>query len=75
MTTPAEPNDIVVGARVVLREGTVAAARQHLRTHCMHGDVGTVLPPSSAGYPGWIIVRFDGCPTTHRLSADELSVV
>ncbi len=49
-------------------------ARAHLRWHAWRGDVGTVVPSRDA-WPGWLQVRFDGCPMSHRLTDDEIESV
>jgi hypothetical protein len=38
----------------------------------MHNDVGTVVDPRRTAWPEWVLVRFDDCPTVHRLSEDEI---
>ena len=69
----SKSRSIVPGSRVTLREDQpFNASRQHMRAHAMHGDVGTVLDPRRTAWPEWVLVRFDDCPTVHRLSEDEI---
>ena len=63
---------IVPGSRVTLREDAFRAARPHLRAHAMHNDVGTVVDPRRTARPEWVLVRFDDCPTVHRLAESEI---
>jgi hypothetical protein len=70
---PPKSSGIVPGSRVTLRRGALTASRQHLVAHAMHGDTGTVVEPR-AGRPGWTLVRFDDCPTIHRLTENEISL-
>ncbi|MEX2247717.1 MAG: hypothetical protein WEC75_13650 [Dehalococcoidia bacterium] len=64
---------IVPGSRVTLRAEALDRSRPHLIAHAMHGDIGTVIEATRAGWPGWIHVRFEKCPTLHRLTEAEIS--
>jgi hypothetical protein len=59
---------------VTIREDAFGDSRQHLRGHATRADTGIVLEGRHAGWPGWILVRFDDCSTVHRLAESEISL-
>jgi hypothetical protein len=65
-------NTIVPGCRVTLRKEAVDRERLHLYAHAARGDTGTVLEPRRGAWPGWIHVRFDGCPSGHLVAETEI---